>query len=75
LIGLDGAGKTSTFNILGGVMAATAGDAKILPSRTPPASQLTTAARPMPTGLIPIPVNEIARNPETLVLQGIQVFG
>gem|GEM_PF-6342859 len=56
-------------------MAATAGDAKILPSRTPPASQLTTAARPMPTGLIPIPVNEIARNPETLVLQGIQVFG
>jgi len=30
LIGPDGAGKTSTFNILGGVMEATAGDAKIL---------------------------------------------
>jgi len=26
-------------------------------------------------GLNPIPVNEIDRNPETLVLQGIQVFG
>jgi ABC-2 type transport system ATP-binding protein len=30
LIGPDGAGKTTTFNILGGVMEATAGDAKIL---------------------------------------------
>jgi ABC-2 type transport system ATP-binding protein len=30
LIGPDGAGKTSTFNILGGVMEATAGEAKIL---------------------------------------------
>jgi ABC-2 type transport system ATP-binding protein len=30
LIGPDGAGKTSAFNILGGVMEATAGDAKIL---------------------------------------------
>lgn len=30
LIGPDGAGKTTTFNILGGVMQATAGDAKIL---------------------------------------------
>lgn len=30
LIGLDGAGKKSAFNILGGVMEATAGDAKIL---------------------------------------------
>ena len=29
-IGPDGAGKTSTFNILGGVMEATAGDARIL---------------------------------------------
>ena len=30
LIGPDGAGKTTTFNILGGVMEATAGDGKIL---------------------------------------------
>jgi len=30
LIGPDGAGKTTTFNILGGVMEATAGVAKIL---------------------------------------------
>ena len=30
LIGPDGAGKTTSFNILGGVMEATAGDAKIL---------------------------------------------
>ena len=30
LIGPDGAGKTTTFNILGGVMEATAGEAKIL---------------------------------------------
>lgn len=30
LIGADGAGKTSTFNILGGVMEATAGNAQIL---------------------------------------------
>ncbi|MBR8835052.1 MAG: ABC transporter ATP-binding protein [Stigonema ocellatum SAG 48.90 = DSM 106950] len=30
LIGPDGAGKTTTFNILGGVMEATAGNAKIL---------------------------------------------
>ncbi|MEA5550343.1 ATP-binding cassette domain-containing protein [Anabaena cylindrica UHCC 0172] len=30
LIGPDGAGKTTAFNILGGVMEATAGDAKIL---------------------------------------------
>src|SRR6184192_520511 len=30
LIGPDGAGKTSTFQILGGVMRATAGDAELL---------------------------------------------